>query len=378
MKVSGASKPVLLRVLLVYTRLASPPKSVLAHTDFKTAHKIRNRASQIFQAVCEVPAHNRWCLTGTPIQNTLDDYGALLAFVGVQSLVTRDQFRFWITFPVLDHRGYALRTLRNLVRATCLRRTKAHQGLSETLRLPAKVERVEDINLAPGERELYDFFQRRSYLLANSAVEAAGLDPRAGGGVATKLPLAKRRRRQPAKEERSTGNGGKPRNTGNIVALISVLRMICDHGEALLPRAALEAWQKRDTSVVNWDMLETAARAGRRCCVCGRTEDVGGAEKPEGEVFELACEIHVMCEGCMTAASAVVGTPTCPKCSTGGADSPSMSPSPRSASVTDVVPSSKLSALLRNILATSKSLNSGPPVKRYVLFCLVLKAPPVY
>ncbi|KAI5923344.1 P-loop containing nucleoside triphosphate hydrolase protein [Camillea tinctor] len=44
-------------------------------------HHIRNRESQVFMACCQVRAQYRWCLTGTPIQNSLDDYGALLSFL---------------------------------------------------------------------------------------------------------------------------------------------------------------------------------------------------------------------------------------------------------------------------------------------------------
>ena len=370
-KVSKISMPMRSRVLYASRRHQT---SIQAHLGFQPAHKIRNRASQIFQAACEVPARNRWCLTGTPIQNGLDDYGALLAFVGVPPFVTRDQFRFWVASPVLAFRAHGLRTLRALVRATCLRRTKVHPGLAATLRLPRKAERVEHVELAPGERELYDFFKRRSYLLASSAAAAA--DPKAGGGAAAEPPHAKRRRRQPAREKRSAGRGGGPKCTGNIVALISVLRLICDHGEALLPRAAREAWQKHDAAVVSWDVLQTVAGAGRRCCVCGRADDVEEAEMRDGEALDLACKMHVMCEGCATAA----GTATCPKCLTAGTAPPSVSPGPRGAGMADGGPSSKVSALLRNVLATFKRGPDGSPlVKRYVSVAApVLVAAQVY
>ncbi|KAJ9150780.1 Helicase, C-terminal [Pleurostoma richardsiae] len=196
------------------------------------AHRIRNRSSQIFRATCEVRAHNRWCLTGTPIQNSLGDFGSLLAFIGVPPFVTREQFRFWISSPILSNQQHSLQILRKLVRATCLRRTKAHPYLASTLKLPRKTERVEIVELAPYERELYNFFKRRSYLLA---AEDVSPDLEAGG------PKAMKRRRKPAKKGR--GSESLPRkNAGNIIVLISVLRMICDHGETLLPRIALEAW----------------------------------------------------------------------------------------------------------------------------------------
>jgi len=329
--------------------------SASAYLYFQTAHKIRNRASQIFQAACEVPAQNRWCLTGPPIQNTLDDYGALLAFVGVPPFTTGDQFRFWVSAPILANRVNALRMLRGLVGATCLRRTKAQPSLAGTLRLPRKMERVESVELAERERELYDFFKRRSYLLACATAPDAKGRP------------TKRRKRRPAEEE----TAGR-KTTGSIVVLLSVLRMICDHGGALLPRAAREAWEKREATVVGWDVLRKAAGAGRPCSVCGRE---GNAEDAEGlvrGVLDLECKKHVVCEGCAAATSTeeaeeAVGVMRCPKCRTASPALQSMLPSSGDISVADGCPSSKLSALMHNVLVTTERGPDGnSPVKRYV------------
>ncbi|XDG06032.1 hypothetical protein ABKA04_005647 [Annulohypoxylon sp. FPYF3050] len=45
------------------------------------AHEIRNRTTKQFQAIASISASHRWCLTGTPIQNSLDDLGALVSFL---------------------------------------------------------------------------------------------------------------------------------------------------------------------------------------------------------------------------------------------------------------------------------------------------------
>jgi SWI/SNF-related matrix-associated actin-dependent regulator of chromatin subfamily A3 len=286
--------------------------------------------------------------------------------VGVPPFERRDQFRFWVAAPVLAHRAHALHTLRALVRATCLRRTKAR--LAGLLRLPRKAERVERVQLAPPERELYDFFKRRSYLLAAGTTAAGGAAP------APAVAAQRRKRRRAEGAGRPRALDGRPRSNGGIVVLISVLRMICDHGEALLPRAAAEAWRKHDAGVVGWDVLRTAAAAGgRRCYVCDGAEDALDEERRDGEVLSPSCGMHFVCDSCVAAMGSKDGalllqTKECPKCRASG---PSVSPSPSRADTAAEGPSSKVSALVRNVLATLKSCgDDAAPIKRYVvLWC---------
>lgn len=324
--------------------------------DFCTAHKIRNSSSKIFNAACEISARFRWCLTGTPIQNSLDDFGSLLAFIGVPPFVTRDQYRFWISSPIFLNREHSLRTLQKLVRATCLRRTKAQPYLASTLKLPRKNERFDTVELLPDERKLYEFFKRRSYLLASKDA--------APGPTATTSAAGKKRRRANEKESKS----GKLRrkSTGSIVLLLSVLRLICNHGQVLLPRAALEVWQKRDEEKVTWNLLHSASEDKPACCVCGTRSSEGMNEVEENGMVEFSCKKHVACETCLNLSEDA--RPMCPECS-----SPEIATPEADVQCTTKVqqpPSSKVSALLRNIVKTfdNKDFDDGTqsPAKTYV------------
>lgn len=53
------------------------------------AHVIKNQKAQVTQAISSLKAVNRWCLTGTPIQNHLDDMYSLLHFLQVKDFSDR-------------------------------------------------------------------------------------------------------------------------------------------------------------------------------------------------------------------------------------------------------------------------------------------------
>jgi SNF2 family DNA or RNA helicase len=312
--------------------------------------------SQIFQAACEISAHNRWCLTGTPIQNSIDDFGSLLAFIGVPPFTTHSQFRYWISMPLISNNDLSLQVLRKVIRGTSLRRTKAQAHLSRVLKMAGKSEHVELVELSADERELYEFFQRRSYLLACTSQRP-------------KPVLAKmaHKRRNTMANANGTSEEPPPKNANNIVVLISVLRMICNHGEALLPRVAVEAWCKRKNDELNWNQMQEAVDAFHSCCICGRKIS-NEVEKQEIDSVELACKEHVACETCITPTDATSPV-SCPKCPEAMDSVSSIRPSPEAALV--VNPSSKVSALLRRVLSVLQCKKDGidaePPVKRSVL-----------
>lgn len=111
-------------------------------------------------------------MTGTPIQNSIDDLGALITFIKVPSLTDQSQFNGWIAAPIKDRKPFGFTRLRNLIRATCLRRTKA--TAEGNLELPKKeVNKVLDLD--PRDRELYDFFRQQATAVALSIEKRARL-----------------------------------------------------------------------------------------------------------------------------------------------------------------------------------------------------------
>ena len=77
------------------------------------------------QAACALTARFRWCLTGTPYQNTVDDVYSLVKFLRIPPFSERSYWKERITGPSKGGRmSLALTRLRTLLRAIMIRRTK--------------------------------------------------------------------------------------------------------------------------------------------------------------------------------------------------------------------------------------------------------------
>jgi SNF2 family DNA or RNA helicase len=128
------------------------------------AHDIRNRSTKQFQAVSSLSAEHRWCLTGTPIQNGLEDLGALATFLRVPILEHAPTFRKFITNPITSGSKERFQNLRLLLRTICLRRTR------ELLNLPEPIPHIRKLSLSPHEKTEYNDLLRKCRLDIDMAV----------------------------------------------------------------------------------------------------------------------------------------------------------------------------------------------------------------
>jgi SNF2 family DNA or RNA helicase len=214
------------------------------------AHHIGNRSTQIFRAACDLKCLRRWCLTGTPIQNTLDNYGALLSFLRIPPFVEKSKFDHWISNPIREKRPHGLPKLRILVQVTCLRRTK--QSIDHSHKLPSRTERIETVDLHPDDRELYEFFNATATRIASGSLQDEG-------------------------NMRSADKNGR----NNILPIINFLRFICNHGEDLLPAPAVEAWRLNQSGLVDSRITQFA---GESCTLCH-----DNLHSPRGSPFCALC-----------------------------------------------------------------------------------------
>ncbi|KAE8449590.1 hypothetical protein EG329_007920 [Mollisiaceae sp. DMI_Dod_QoI] len=114
------------------------------------AHIVRRMGTKLYQAVSMLSARFRWCLTGTPIQNRLEDLASLVAFIRCYPLDNMTEFRKNIISPVLKNGDQGLENMRLLLDSICLRRTR------KLLHLPEITYNDQPIDFSPSEKAYYE------------------------------------------------------------------------------------------------------------------------------------------------------------------------------------------------------------------------------
>jgi SWI/SNF-related matrix-associated actin-dependent regulator of chromatin subfamily A3 len=121
--------------------------------DVNLAHVIRNWSTKQFNAVDNLSASIRWCLTGTPIQNNVGDLGSLIRFLRVPELSNATQFRKYISGikpqDALFHRPN-IPNLKLVLTSMCLRRSR------DIISLPGITEEICEPSFTQQEKALYD------------------------------------------------------------------------------------------------------------------------------------------------------------------------------------------------------------------------------
>ncbi|KAL8804932.1 MAG: hypothetical protein Q9182_002242 [Xanthomendoza sp. 2 TL-2023] len=143
------------------------------------AHTIKNRNAKATQACNKLRAEYRWCLTGTPMQNNLDELQSLIKFLRIKPYNDLNVWRDQITRPLSQGRGgIAMRRLQVYLKAFMKRRTKDvlkqegalnHGGITSAKGsndngfkiTERKIESVE-AEFSPEERKFYQRLEQRT------------------------------------------------------------------------------------------------------------------------------------------------------------------------------------------------------------------------
>ena len=116
------------------------------------AQAIKNPESQIARAAHRLDARARFALTGTPVENRLDELWSQLHFLNPGLLGGRTDFRDRYARPIADGDADVARRLRQRIRPFLLRRLKSEVAPE----LPPLTEVVLDCELSSEERAVYD------------------------------------------------------------------------------------------------------------------------------------------------------------------------------------------------------------------------------
>ena len=253
------------------------------------AHMIREQSTRQSQAICALSAQRRWAVTGTPVQNRLDDLGALIKFLRVKPFSDKGGFAQFFLTPFKNADPDILPKLRLLVDSFTLRRLK------DRIDLPRRHDQIVRLQFSEEERRLYEWFAQDSLnkvqVLAN---------------------------------DQYRGLGGK--TYAHILRAIMRLRLICAHGRELLSEEDLKITEgfSRDNAIdleddgnsgsvsalsprQAYEMLMLAKETGTDTCIsCMKTVEPRDNEDPSGHET-IGCMLpcyQILCRDCMEAVQA--------------------------------------------------------------------------
>jgi len=168
------------------------------------AHMIREQNTLAFKSVCRLQASRRWAVTGTPVQNKLEDLASLLAFLRLKPFDERSKFVQYIITPFKNADPEIVPKLRVLIDTITIRRLK------DKINLPGRADEIIRLDFSEKERQVYDWFN------FNTAERVRVLTGQGGG------------------QDRIAGKA-----MIHILRSILQLRLICAHGKDLLNDADL-------------------------------------------------------------------------------------------------------------------------------------------
>ncbi|XP_047307734.1 helicase-like transcription factor CHR28 [Impatiens glandulifera] len=227
------------------------------------AQSIKNHRTQVARACWGLRAKRRWCLSGTPIQNSIDDIYSYFRFLRYEPYAVYKSFCSTIKVPITKNPINGYKKLQAVLKTIMLRRTKGTFLDGEPIiTLPPKSVQLTKVEFTKEEREFY------------SRLEA---DSR-------------------AQFEEYAAAGTVKKNYVNILLLLLRLRQACNHpllvkencNSSSLWRPSMEMAKKlpceKQISLLN--SFEASA-------ICGICNDV-----PEDDVV-TECG-HVFCNQCIS------------------------------------------------------------------------------
>ncbi|MFB6342740.1 DEAD/DEAH box helicase [Saccharicrinis sp. FJH62] len=137
------------------------------------SHFIKNPSSKIYRAVNQLDAKHRLAITGTPIENSLQDLWAQFNFINPGLLGSQNYFRNHFVIPITKNKDEKREErLQKIIQPFILRRTK-HQVAKD---LPPLHEQVLYCAMTDDQKRLYEKEKSgiRNNLLQN--IESAGVD----------------------------------------------------------------------------------------------------------------------------------------------------------------------------------------------------------
>ncbi|KAG7091955.1 hypothetical protein E1B28_008344 [Marasmius oreades] len=137
------------------------------------AQLIRSRKTRVSRAITDLSATYRWCLTGTPIINSLSDAYGVIRFLRVRPFYDWDEFNRHVARLEKKRPDLAVVKLQKIFDTFLLRRKKDTMLDGKRLiELPARNVHLNRLIFSEEEREIYDMVERNSQAIFNRYLRA--------------------------------------------------------------------------------------------------------------------------------------------------------------------------------------------------------------
>jgi SNF2 family DNA or RNA helicase len=235
------------------------------------AQNIKNRNTKAAQAACRINSTFRWCLSGTPMQNNVEEMYSLIKFCRIRPYNDWNRFAKDISRPLKNkyERGKeeAMARLQALLKAVLLRRTKTSKiDGKPILQLPDKVTVEDRAVFSKDELDFYKALESKAQIQFNKYIR----------------------------------NGNIGRNYSNALVLLLRLRQACCHPR-LVSNSKDFLMETQIGNLEPTDMISNAKELGKE--VVERLKSMEGFECPvcmdaheNPVIFQCG---HCLCDGCL-------------------------------------------------------------------------------
>lgn len=226
------------------------------------AQTIKNHRTQTARACWGLKAKRRWCLSGTPIQNAIDDLYSYFRFLRYDPYAVYRSFCSTIKIPIQRSPATGYKKLQAVLKTIMLRRTKATLLDGEPIiTLPPKTINLKKVDFTPEERDFYCRLESDSR--AQFAEYAAA--------------------------------GTVKQNYVNILLMLLRLRQACDHPLLVRGCNTNSEWK---SSVEKAKKLPSEKRTRLLNCLEASLAICSICSDPPEDAVVTTCE-HVFCNQCI-------------------------------------------------------------------------------
>jgi DNA repair protein RAD5 len=140
------------------------------------AHTIKDRSTRTAKAAFALKAERRWCVTGTPIQNKLDDLFSLLHFLRLEPYGDYAKWNQDIMKPIRNKEESGLVLLQSILECILLRRTK-DQRINNVpiVSLPPRIVKLRPYSFREEENDFYQALYDQSKTKFNSYIQTGSV-----------------------------------------------------------------------------------------------------------------------------------------------------------------------------------------------------------